>query len=328
MCASSSPAVKHCSSSKSRRQEGRTSDKLPSKQSSHSSSSSHVLEEVERTTVHPILRAIETMQTECDRPFGRILDAGTGLGSFHWLAHLLSHQDDFHVDADHWVAVTASPVMYKAVTKEAQRIGIDHPENHLILGNWFQQEQGQEPLLQGEMFDTILIDYLIGAMDAFSPYQQDCILERLVEHLNPGGRVFLIGTEPIPDRDETNAEKNLVCRVYKMRDACILLAGDRCYREYPLSWTLRQMNRCGLTVIRNTNQQYHLLHQKEDLHDQIGVGRSMLKKIPDQSLANAMQEALGSLEVEARRMLMNKSNHEGIPLGFDYLVVAEMPYKE
>jgi hypothetical protein len=167
---------------------------------------------------------------------------------------------------------------------------------------------------------------MLGAMEAFSPYLQDCIFERLVQHLNPGGRIFVIGTEPIPDRDETNAEKDLVCRVFKMRDACILLAGDRCYREYPLSWTIRQMNRCGLKVIRNSNQHYHLLHRKEDIHDQICVGRSMLKKIRDRSLAVAMEDALGNLELEARKTLMHKADHEPISLGFDYFIVAEMPH--
>lgn len=168
---------------------------------------------------------------------------------------------------------------------------------------------------------------MIGAMDAFSPYLQDCIFDRLVKHLNPGGRIFLIGTEPLPDRDEKDDEKNLVCRVLKMRDACILLAGDRCYREYPLSWTLRQMNRCGLTVTQNSNQYFHLLHRKEDIHDQIGVGRSMLKKIMDRSLASSMEDALDSLELEARRMFIKKADHEPVHLGFDYLVVAEMPPK-
>ena len=122
---------------------------------------STVHEEVVRETSHPILRAIETIQTESAKPFGRILDAGTGLGSFNWLAHLLWRKDEFGVNADDWIAVRASDVMATVVTKEAKRIGIDDPEKHLILGNWF-EEEGEEPLLQGEMFDTILIDYLIG----------------------------------------------------------------------------------------------------------------------------------------------------------------------
>lgn len=28
-------------------------------------------------------------------------------------------------------------------------------------------------------------------------------------------------------------KKEIICKVRKIRDACILLAGHRCYREYP-----------------------------------------------------------------------------------------------
>jgi 2-polyprenyl-3-methyl-5-hydroxy-6-metoxy-1,4-benzoquinol methylase len=129
--------------------------------STRNSSSTTILDEVVSETSHPILRAIETMQTEWGRPYGRILDAGTGLGSFRWLAHLMSNKDEFDVNPENWVAVTASEVMYNVVTKEAKRIGLDDPENHLILGNWFENEN-EDHLLHGEKFDTILVDYLIG----------------------------------------------------------------------------------------------------------------------------------------------------------------------
>lgn len=132
-------------------------------------------QEVQQDTVHPILKEIETLQTKHGKPFGRILDAGTGLGSFTWLAHLLSRKEEFGVQQDNWVAVTASPVMVKAVAKEAQRLGVPDVEGHLILGNWFDgipnesrdndsstKNENRALLLEGETFDTILVDYLIG----------------------------------------------------------------------------------------------------------------------------------------------------------------------
>lgn len=158
-------------------------------------------------------------------------------------------------------------------------------------------------------------------MDAFSPYLQDCIFDRLAHHLNPGGRIYLVGTEPIPDKDTNDAQKDLVCRVKRVRDVCILLTGDRCYREYPLSWTLRQMKRCGLNI--ESSQQYSLLHRRADLHDQIGVGRSMLKKIADPNLASSLEDTLDQLELEMQRKVVKNHQEQPIHLGFDYLVVAE-----
>lgn len=42
-------------------------------------------------------------------------------------------------------------------------------------------------------YDTILADYLIGAVDGFSPYEQDTIIKKLKDHLNPNGKLYVIG---------------------------------------------------------------------------------------------------------------------------------------
>ena len=49
------------------------------------------------------------------------------------------------------------------------------------------------------LFDTILADYLIGAVDGFSPYTQDIIVEKLSHYLKPGGKIYVIGMNPSPD---------------------------------------------------------------------------------------------------------------------------------
>ena len=41
------------------------------------------------------------------------------------------------------------------------------PKDQIIVGNWT-----DEALLEGYEFDIILADYLIGAIDGFSPYFQ------------------------------------------------------------------------------------------------------------------------------------------------------------
>jgi hypothetical protein len=324
------------------------------------------------TTQHPIMRQIETLQFESGKPFGRLLDAGTGLNSLQWISHIISaskteslssSQSSFGL-SDDWTAVTASPTMFDEVSREAQRLGIANPQQHLVIGNWFnddyhdsdQQGDGgshtlprQGILLDGEVYDTILVDYVIGAMDAFSPYKQDCFLERLIgRHLNPnGGRLYLIGTEPIPETTPTTRRckskststssnsgniqcdsggtsgfenTSLVCRVNNMRDACIKLAGRRCYREYPLEWTLRTIGRLNChesspssSSIINDNvttkmdlqvvhvSKFNLLHTYDDVHAQLGVARSMLKYIHDGNLCGSLEESIDKLNMEAKR---------------------------
>ncbi len=54
------------------------------------------------------------------------------------------------------------------------------------------------------------------------------IFVRLVKHLAPNGRLYIIGMHPIPDKAVGPAD--IVCEVRRARDAFILLAGHRPYR--------------------------------------------------------------------------------------------------
>jgi len=85
------------------------------------------------------------------------------------------------------------------------------------------EKGGDMEICAGEKFDTILADYLVGAIDGFSPYFQDQIFPCLATKLNSGGRIYVVGLNPIPDKVEGDAD--IFCRVTKLRDACILLAG-------------------------------------------------------------------------------------------------------
>jgi hypothetical protein len=216
------------------------------------------------TTSHPILLQIERLQRsaatccgqgEAAPVFGRILDAGTGLGSLDWIRHLVANHEEFGVTG--WTAVTASEAMAKNMKQYAEKHNMNHINNKnnqqqqaetsasasgIVLGNWFNgypihdncnpadsfSSSSDLLLLKGELYDTILVDYLIGAIDGYTPYLQDCIFDRLQMHLNPGGRMYIVGLEPIPEQAPGTAD--ILCQTRKLRDACILLAGNRCYR--------------------------------------------------------------------------------------------------
>ena len=148
-----------------------------------------------------------------DRDWGKFLDAGTGAHSLRWIQTL---------NTIGWTAITADNQMKRNI--ENDPIINVRPCDSLVVGNWMDDDF----CATLGKFDTILADYLIGAVDGFSPYEQDRIVEKLSNHLNPGGKLFVIGMNPIPDHAPAPAD--LIGEVRRARDSCILMAGHRPYR--------------------------------------------------------------------------------------------------
>eukprot|EP00953_Heterococcus_sp_UTEX-ZZ885_P020500 11468-Heterococcus_DN1.PRE.1 len=86
----------------------------------------------------------------------RLTPAGTGTHSLRWLNGL---------STTGWTAVTADAAF---AANMMQELSISEEQSaQIVIGNW------QDPaFLQHEKYDTILADYLIGAIDGFSPYFQ------------------------------------------------------------------------------------------------------------------------------------------------------------
>mmetsp|Transcript_6547 Transcript_6547/g.14222 ORF Transcript_6547/g.14222 Transcript_6547/m.14222 type:complete len:533 (+) Transcript_6547:14-1612(+) len=267
-----------------------------------------------------------------------------------------THADgEKHVTMQSYTAITADETMRKNVLREAQELGIE-TNGDVIIGNWAngversgsidpitfdpvkgestdsngdsvettdnnRNNQKRKPLLlQNQTYQTILADYLVGAIDGFSPYFQDLIFPRLFPHLSPGGRLYIIGLQPIPDRVPGDA--NIMCKITKIRDACILLANHRCYREFPLDWIQRHVKRAGLKVLETRT--YPIRYDHATMVRQINVARSKLRLFPSKAMAEEMRKVLDGLEKESlevtRRVVGGR-----VTLGFDYVVVAEKP---
>lgn len=242
------------------------------------------------------------------KPFGNFLDAGTGVHSLCWIATL---GDKGMTD---FTAVTADANMKQSCEKTIAELGV---YGNIAMGNWFSES---DPLTFNTKFDTILADYLIGAMDGFSPFKQDLILPKLAALLNPGGRLYIVGLQPIPDKVDDPAG-NIICRVRQVRDACILLAGHRCYREYPVDWIERQVDEMDGMRLVETGK-YPILYRHATILRQINVGRSKFPYFPTPELAESMGKVLDQLEKESFEATQ-KSSNGAITLGFDYVVCVE-----
>jgi hypothetical protein len=232
-----------------------------------------------------------------------------------------------------YVAVTADASMRRAVEREAEALGIS-AAGTVVEGNWF--DDRNPPLrFPPESFDTILVDYLIGAMDGFSPYCQDRLLPLLAAMLKPGGTMHIVGMEPVPDSvpgrksgisdngdndDDDGGGASIICRVRQVRDACILLAGHRCYREYPLRWLERHVEASVPSLRIVAAEKFPILYRHETVVKQIDVGRSKLPLVPPE-LRPGLAETLDALERRSLRACLKRPGGR-IPFGFDYVVTA------
>lgn len=282
---------------------------------------------------------IERNQALTGKSFGKFLDAGTGSHSLRWIASLIvgknkqdnkdgngNNDDDDPVsflNIEEYTAITADEGMRRTVLKEAQELGIEQ-YGRILIGNWqttSSASSSSTELCHGEMYDTILADYLVGAMDGFSPYYQDMIFPRLNQHLKPGGRLYVIGLNPIPHRDDTDANANIICQVARVRDACILLAGHRCYREYPVEWIERHLEKVpGLKVVQSSR--FPIMYSHAAIVRQLNVARSKLPLFPSRALAKEMGEVIDDLERQSLEATARLPNGR-IRFGFDYVVTAE-----
>jgi hypothetical protein len=241
-------------------------------------------------------------------PFGNFLDAGTGMHSLRWIATLEEK------GMTSFTAITADNTMQQNVQREAEALEIAHMGN-VIIGNWFSENDDESIHLEEQYYDTILADYLIGAMDGFSPHKQDEMIPKLVKYLKPGGRLYIVGLQPIPDTASEGA--NVICKVRQVRDACILLAGHRCYREYPLDWIQKQIQRYGSELVLLNSSTFPILYRHETIKKQIDVARSKFPSFPTPELAEEMRKVLDDLEAQSKDATEKAGGR--IRLGFDYM---------
>lgn len=235
------------------------------------------------------------------RPWGHVLDAGTGVKSLQWISGL---------DTEAWTAITAAPGMVRQVRSAA---GIRmRQQDRLLVGNW-----GDVGLLANEEFDTVLADYLIGAVEGFTPYWQDQVLHRLRPHVRD--RLYLIGLEPyVPFNAETEAGKVIVS-IGRLRDACLLLAGERPYREFPADWAIRHLQQAGFRLI--DVRHFPIRYGERFVNSQLDMCCRRLPRFSSEDLAGAMAGEIQRLREHALALAEREG---GLKHGHDYVIAAEV----
>jgi hypothetical protein len=226
-----------------------------------------------------LFRAIEGLQGR--EHWGSILDAGTGTHSLGWITKL---------PTSHWTAVTGESALAAKLRDRFE--GKLRPEDRIEVGNW------QDPLfLHGEVWDTVIADYLLGAVEGFAPYFQDRLFDRLRPHV--GRRLYVIGLAPYPDPTDQPWGR-IIVEIARLRDAMILLAGHRTYREFPLEWVLRHIESAGFAI--DEARVFPIRYGERFVSEQLGVCRKKLPWIADRKLASALEQHIDQVAARAREL--------------------------
>lgn len=233
-------------------------------------------------------------------PWGRVLDAGTGVRSLRWLSGLAS---------DSLTAVTGDPKMERQV--ERQVVDWRRPGDRLLVGNW-----ADPAFLAGERFDTVLADFLLGAIEGFAPYFQGQLFARL--RPLTAGRLYFTGVEPYVVRRPATSAGALVWEIGRYRDSCLSLLGKQPYREYPLFWVLAQLRRAGFNPA--AARKFPAGYTAQFVTAQIDLARPGLERMADRALGQAL---IAHGEALKARALAHIESHGALSHGFSYAVAAE-----
>jgi len=247
----------------------------------------------------PLSRYIETLQG--DRAWGHVLDAGTGEQSIRWISNL---------ETESWTAISASRQYVRqtrAVVKDQIR-----SQDRVLIGNWIDPN-----LLKGEMFDTVIADYLLGSIEGFSPYFQPYLFSRLRQVTS--GRLYVKGLEPyVPILRPDDKAGQLIWEIGRFRDACILMGGDIPYREYPAPWVVDHLQVAGFKV--RDVKHFDIRHKSSFVNAQIDICLPIIEKLEDQDLAKSLKQRGENLR--ARALDHIKSNG-ALNFGRNYVIMAD-----
>lgn len=236
-----------------------------------------------------------------DRPWGRFLDAGTGVNSSLWSTAMTT---------DRWVGVSGSPAHARQVEAE---IGARlRPGDGLVVGNW-----ADETLLAGERFDTVLADYLLGAIEGFAPYFQAQLFRRLRPLV--GRTLYVVGLDPYVVGPAETPSETMVRAIGRLRDACLLLADETPYREYPVEWAVNAIAESGLRVTHA--KRFPNRYRETWVDGQLDMALRRLPKLADRTLAASLQARIETVRAAGLAMCRQEG---GLKAGADWVICAEV----
>ena len=231
--------------------------------------------------------------------WGDVLDAGTGEQSLEWLLGL---------DTKSITAITGDP--YRQSSMREKYSSQLRPQDQILAENWLNHE-----LFLDRQFDVVVADYLLGALEGFAPYFQTELFARLKPHVR--GFLYVIGLEPFSSEDRSDGAK-IIREIAALRDACILLAGHKPYREYPRTWAIKQLELAGYHVERSAS--FPILFGHRFVHGQLDVCKRKLYFMKDSNLIKGLDQHIEALRIRASDYIERNGK---INFGSDYIIKSK-----
>ena len=283
--------------------------------------------------------------------WGHVLDAGTGPNSLSWLCAQ---------PTESVLAVTAARVMATKVKMElkapcrpvewgkrmelranASATGQElshggrHP-NTLLVGNWFVGEDGKRPLTEhpvytAQKFDTVVAEYLLGALEHFAAFTEQKLVDLLVCSMKEDGLLIFCGRKPYPypgpgSRPASwtiySKARRLVLNAERVRDAAMLLSHQREYREFPARWVRDALHQRGLEIARQ--ESFVGSVDLEYITSQLEWAKREARKVESASLAAGLLRHIRELQAAANADA-GLTRNGGVAFGGSYCMVARKP---
>ena len=206
----------------------------------------------------------------------------------------------------------------------------DHP-NTLLVGNWLVGEHGKRPLTEhpsytAQKFDTVMAEYLLGALEHFAAFTEQKLMDLLVSSMKEDGLLLFCGRKPYPypgpdGHRSSNYSKarQLVLDVERVRDAAMQLSHQREYREFPASWVRDALRQRGLVIAREKSFAGSV--DLEYVTSQLRWATREAKKVSSASLSAGLLKHIRELQAAADADARLK-RYGGVNFGGSYCFVA------
>lgn len=255
----------------------------------------------------------ESVSATMNRSWGSVLDAGTGPSS---LGFLLRQR------CRNLTAVTASRGMVYRLKHIVRPHLVDaDQEVTLLLGNW--HDLTFRTSFRAATYDVVVCDYVVGAIEHFSPGFQEALLDTLLDLVRPGGVIAYVGLQPFDALGRGSVDKR-VLELTRVRDAATILSGRRPYIEFSEAWALRQILRPDYTILASKRFPKYLYPSQ--LFGQIYWARTEIRTLRKsanlQSLRRALDTYVDRLFPECEHSLC-KSTVAPPAAGYDHVIIAQ-----
>ncbi|PSN05772.1 hypothetical protein, partial [Siccibacter turicensis] len=116
---------------------------------------------------------------------------------------------------------------------------------------------------------------------------------------------------------ETESGK-IIWEIGRVRDACLLLAGARPYREFPLDWMLGRLGLAGFRILEA--RRFPIRYRARYVNVQLNMCLARIERFFSNGLGMAMRAYVE--ELRARALQLNE-RQDGLWHGNDYVIAVE-----